>query len=1038
MNYLQWNNAIINHFFNPENEDKEVMLYFSEAVIEEIGQKNFPSTEEAYVTDFYKALKDGVLGISNDDYIKRILALDEKYKKGCRKIDGIDINYPPVFTYLIALLIPFSSGEVDKKLSAANFHRYVEKLFKEKELTDNYKNIQEKLKSIDYLWDEINNWLIYEERETLGFLVKGFVPQTNREWISRYEYHILFRKDQEEHLSNVFDKYNISPGDLMSEDEMRELLVKNSRSLSFSDKTKKIIDNADDAIGKKIVQRALTFLRNWDGNIGVRGRNRLVLCLDFNQLNSKITLKYFRVFSGNLSESVKVKNDKGFIQDSIYQANSSYSNPINNCFHDLETKIVLDDPTNRMKFIWKNKDFYIFKSITELRDWVEIPRVEFNLNKTLIICKKDYFDKNLNSWYDKIETNKKKLLENGKTELPDNWIAFTIEAISNHPHPSIDELCTEPEIRPKIDFDKSFYIDGHLFKDKLPLVWIEGKELEQTTVFAKYEDGDEIIDLEQVNEVDNNELTHPANKFNFTDKHRAKTNKKFKLHCGDISTQRFLEIANFKKKTNDEIEPQLPKRDFIGQTSHETENYFKGIEPFFSHAVISKINPIQKTLDGVFIKIDPDDQIRQNGTYSTQHCGNILLHYISTKGSLTKSQFNEAVYALLRDQIKVTENVNIKDIAKRLGYDLQNLGYMDYDPDKQNGTFIVNKPNLVVIPSSKGAKYCLLGGGDPDFISKIISFLNEKVQGIKIEFVTNNNGTNKYNLLPQVIFFYTSKCNQELIKPLVKEFNFLYKKNDLHPQFALTSCFPVLSKWKEYIKETPDTNLKDTEGGFIFNLDLLNFTDKPVNFNKHLSLIKITNARYKTIYRLWFEEKCYTISDYKLGIYLYIFLLRERVNKDNIYQYIDDSKYAAEKTIAIDKDFSSLIPEKQRKYLTEKVNDGFVIRKNEFETLKDDDLKKNYVIQIIDKRTNIVIYDESNKLLAVPLFCGLPNYFSLSFQLLSCEVYSVAELHYDDIKYRGKYKIYRNIDKLFLKNTFVNSLLKRGINNGIHKKTINL
>lgn len=77
MRYLEWNNAIIKHFFNSENEEKEVMLYFSESIIDEIGINNFPKSDVSYIADFYKALRQGVNGISNDNYIQRILDLEK-------------------------------------------------------------------------------------------------------------------------------------------------------------------------------------------------------------------------------------------------------------------------------------------------------------------------------------------------------------------------------------------------------------------------------------------------------------------------------------------------------------------------------------------------------------------------------------------------------------------------------------------------------------------------------------------------------------------------------------------------------------------------------------------------------------------------------------------------------------------------------------------------------------------------------------------------------------------------------------------------
>ena len=85
MKYLEWNNAIINHYFNPENEEKEVILYFSERIIEEIGRNNFEEPEDGYVNDFYTALRLGIPGISKD-YINRIIDLEKKYIENIRQI----------------------------------------------------------------------------------------------------------------------------------------------------------------------------------------------------------------------------------------------------------------------------------------------------------------------------------------------------------------------------------------------------------------------------------------------------------------------------------------------------------------------------------------------------------------------------------------------------------------------------------------------------------------------------------------------------------------------------------------------------------------------------------------------------------------------------------------------------------------------------------------------------------------------------------------------------------------------------------------
>ena len=206
MNYLEWNSAIIKHFFNPENEDKEVMLYFSEPIIEEIGTNIFSKPDEGYIEDFYRALRLGVAGIPNDNYIDRIKGLEKKYRDCCRSIGGVEFEYPPYLTYILAFLLPFNSGTANDDFNMNNFHGYVKDFFEQKKLTKNYdSSIKNHLKEIDDLWHKINEWLINEKNSSLGIL-EEIKPTSRRKFVGKFEYHILFRKEQEERLLLIFDK----------------------------------------------------------------------------------------------------------------------------------------------------------------------------------------------------------------------------------------------------------------------------------------------------------------------------------------------------------------------------------------------------------------------------------------------------------------------------------------------------------------------------------------------------------------------------------------------------------------------------------------------------------------------------------------------------------------------------------------------------------------------------------------------------------------------------------------------------------------
>ncbi|MBK9415438.1 MAG: hypothetical protein IPN61_18805 [Bacteroidetes bacterium] len=970
MTYLEWNNAIIKHFFNPEKEEKEVMLYFSETIIDEIGNNNFAKPDEGYIENFYKALRLGVPGIDNENYIDRILALEKKYRDGCKGIADVVFEYPPYFSYILAFILPFTSGAANEDFNMNNFHDYVKEFFEEKQLTKNYVgHIKNRLIDIDGLWKKINDWLMDEKNFSFGIL-EEIIPPQQRKFVGKFEYHILFRKEQEERLSMVFDENDILPGGAISENEVRRILINNYQRLKLSINTKNRINDPEDYIGRKILKRVLSFYKNWNGIIhtveGQRGysRNRLVLCLDFNLLNQRINLKYFRIFSINgIPENLRLeKRDGVFLEDKIHQINSFYSNPILNCFVDLNTNIQLVDNSARIKYNWKDKKFYIFKKISDF-DWVEIPKVDYNAGKTVIICKNIFYENELKYWFENISGSKRLFNNNALTNLPNDWLALTVESITDYPHLTIQELIPDPELKPKINFDKSFYIDGKLFKDKLPIVWLENTETIDK-VIAKYEDGSE-IPLNQLTK-DDEGISSLVNQFTFSDEHiiSGNLNQQFKLVCNNISTHRFLQITDFKKRNNTEIENLLPKRDVIGQLTLADENYFKGIEHFFTQNKIAETIPFQNQMNNVFINRQNNENYRQSNEYNSQHLGNILIHYISSRGQLGKKEFEDCVFSLLLNTN--SESNQKKNPAIQLGYLLQDLCYVDYNPEKS--IFIINKPHLVIIPTDSGTTFKLIGAIDFKLIKDILNYCRHNTN-ITIDIKTDDSNI----LLPQAIYLNLKQCRHELILPFVRQFNIIFNKFNLYTQFALPACFPDIGKWRNYISETSENEIKDTEGGYLFNIESLKFENKPYDFNKDLSFIRLTNINgYKTLYRLWYNSTCFSIPDQQLGIYLFLYLYKQ---------------------VAMDNEDAQL-------------------------------------------KTNILVFDAERKLLAVPLNCMLPRYFSMSFHLMSGKLNPIKKLRFIGVRYDGPYYIYQNIPKLFFENNLNNKLLKRTPRNPIFNKQI--
>lgn len=976
MNYLQWNNVIINHFFNTEKEEKEVILYFSEKIINEIGEKNFEMPENGYLEDFFRALRVGVNGTSNIDYIERIIDLETRYRSGTRGVAGCPLSYPPYFTYLLVFILPFTSGELQEGFSMNNFHDIAKDYFEKEQLTANYdKYIRLHLRRIDFLWKKINNWLIEKNNFSLGYLEEINDPSDNRKYVSKFEYHILFRKEQEERLSKVFDSNNILPNDIISEKQIKSLLIENSNFLKLSLNTKSKIQK-NDYIGDKIVKRAYNFYKKWNGEThiveGERGysRKKLVLCLNFNLLSQSIKIKYFRVYSKDvLPENSILKKSNGEEIKNFSQIRELYSNPINNCYVDHKSDVELIDESNRIKYNWKAKEFYLFKRVPHL-DWIEMPRVEFNVGKTLIICKTDLYENKLKEWFDSISGAKKLYTDHTKTSLEEDWIAFYIENITNYPHSDLTELKPLQEEKPKINFDKEFYANGLIFKNRLPNVWIENFEGNKP-IAAIYNDGSE-ISLKQNYEIEKDEngdeFSYPINNHSFTSEHVDKTNISFKLYCEGIEKSRFLKISDFGKIENLEIEAQLPKRNGIEEIENIETNYIKGIEHFFSEEKITALKPYQNLLDtqnGIFKNTVNANSYTKNGQYNPNHLGNILLNYISTKGKLSKFEFDQAVFKLLRS---AGSEDHIKKRANNLRYQLQDTGYIDYNSNNSN--LYINKSQLVIKPTDAGTTVILAGARDDNLVDNLIKQITNN-SSIVIDI---QNETDP--LFPQLILIKFKNCSHQLVREFANKNGMVFKKSGLYTQFALASHYNNISEWKTYIFPVENA-LEDFEGGFIFDLDKLSFIQKEEEFDKQLAFVKFTGiSGYKTIYRLWYKGTAYNVSNQQFGIYLYLFLYKET---------------------------------REENYNIKKEEKGWSHCREEF-------IEKENA----PKLTNIILYDTTSKYLAVPLYCGLPRFYATSIALLTGRKPDINYLDIQNIRHKGRYLIYRNVPSLFIKNIFVN------------------
>jgi len=330
----------------------------------------------------------------------------------------------------------------------------------------------------------------------------------------------------------------------------------------------------------------------------------------------------------------------------------------------------------------------------------------------------------------------------------------------------------------------------------------------------------------------------------------------------------------------------------------------------------------------------------------------MILHYISSLGTIKVSEFNDLVFNL-----KESVDENIKKKANYLRYQLQDLGFIDYD--STNGILVINKSQIVIKPTKEGTTVILTGARDPKLIEDIAKFIVGKEITLDIQNQVDD-------LLPQIVLmkFLSNKLSH--VENLAKNLELSFMKNGLYEQYALGMFFSSIENWQQLIHV--ENVFVDAEGGEIFDINKLEFIEKPENFDRQLAFIKFSNINgYKTIYRLWFEGLTYNISEQQYGIYLMLYLFNNKM-----------------------------------------------IGLNE----------KNKCI-------NILIYDKGKNYLAVPLNCRLPRYLTLSISLLSGKKPEIKTIEVDGKSLKGKYLIYKNVSGIFAANMIGLKLKQKLIENVI-------
>jgi hypothetical protein len=169
MNFLEWNNHIAKHFFNPDQAGKDIHLFITKQEIINLAKENFEEeTDQEIWEDYIRKIRNGLPGSNGfPDIFDKAIHAFHQWKKGIRAVDGVELKYPPYISHLVFAVLPLI--EIQGDYYATNYYDRLKDFLDENNIQQNLRN---KLRDIDELWADLSQWSINTKNGELGCFKK--------------------------------------------------------------------------------------------------------------------------------------------------------------------------------------------------------------------------------------------------------------------------------------------------------------------------------------------------------------------------------------------------------------------------------------------------------------------------------------------------------------------------------------------------------------------------------------------------------------------------------------------------------------------------------------------------------------------------------------------------------------------------------------------------------------------------------------------------------------------------------------------------
>ena len=249
MTYVEWNEKLARHFFNPANAGKRIFLSIDDSLLERLGG---PSGKD----DFVAAVKWGV-----DPSRPSGFGVCTQAKRSVEEwLQNHSAGFPPFIAYLgLFVLAASEEGEEGQE----GYHKRLRRLLDEKAVNNWLSNFKE----MWTLWEALQMWANEELKGSLGVVNADFTGAWPHMGLPRAQ--IVLTDKERAHLPEVFSAAELDPTDVPTAESAATLICRHGKGLLEARTLRRLGKQGtfDTDVRSLLIEALLEELRSWDGSV---------------------------------------------------------------------------------------------------------------------------------------------------------------------------------------------------------------------------------------------------------------------------------------------------------------------------------------------------------------------------------------------------------------------------------------------------------------------------------------------------------------------------------------------------------------------------------------------------------------------------------------------------------------------------------------------------------------------------------------------------------------------------------------------------